>query len=588
MNKHWYGSNSIKALAVTIFVVVVYFKLLSHLDFFQTRILHAQDSIAQLVYKQKSAGKIVDEIVLVPIDNIDFEKVRKWPWPRSLFGEFLNKLNRYNPKVVFFDIIFPGQGPSGPGDDHIFTKAISDGGNVILASYFNKEWIYQIPYAPFTEAALDIGFVNKPRDLDLVVRRSRALVFTTSGEVVDLGAEIKVVSRFFNIPADELYLLPDFENPNAVEMRQSEEHSIMIPIDKRGTFPIDFTVSKENLKKFHFWEILQKDLPRDELEGKIVLVSITSEAFHDQFNTPTHEDQPGVVIGANVMEMLIKNEFLQQVPGKMVWGLVFVMVFAICLVTLRFSTLISFCVTVFLCAGCWAGAYLLRMRGIQVDHFSAIFLNIFVFSGVSIYNYFRLMIRNSRLRQLAITDGLTGMYIYRYLVVRLKSEMERAKRYNVELSFFIADIDHFKGFNDTYGHDVGNEVLKHFSKIIKDNVRKTDFVARYGGEEFCAIFPHTSQEKAVQLANKLREAIEAFQFPGPDNKPLQVTASFGVSCFKAGEIETVKKLFTSADAAMYRAKETGRNRVCGFDSQVDKVPEDEGEIEEADFSVPLD
>lgn len=588
MNKHWYGTYSVKALAVAAIVTAVYYIFLSHLDFFQTRILHSQDSIAEKVYKQESAGQLSEHIVLIPIDNIDFKKVRKWPWPRSLFGEFLNKLNSYNPKVVFFDIIFHGPSPSGPSDDRLLANEIREGGNTILASYFDNDWNYQIPYEKFTEAAADIGFVNKPRDLDLVVRRSRALVATAKGEVIDLGAELKIVTRYLDIPPDELYLHPDFENPNSVELRRSDTESIFIPIDDRGTFPIDFRIAKHNLKTFHFWEMMQKDLPREELEGKIVLISITSEAFHDQFETPIHEDQPGVVIGANVIEMFLKNKFLKQISPKVTLSVVFLMVFAVCLATLRFSTMISFCVTAVLCAGCWSGAYFLRMKGIQSDHFSPVFLNIFVFAGISTYNYFRLMIRNSRLRQLAITDGLTGMYIYRYLVIRLKSEMERAKRYNLELSFFIADIDHFKSFNDTYGHDIGNEVLKNFSRIIKENVRKTDFVARYGGEEFCAIFPHTSQEKAVQLADKLRQAIESYEFPGPDNKPLKVTASFGVSCFKEGEIETVKKLFTSADAALYRAKETGRNRVCGFDSQTDKVPEEEGEIEGADFQVPLD
>lgn len=582
MKRHWYQSNLFKAFWISTLVVVLYYSFFIHSEFFQTRILGFQDTITQAVYFEKSSSHKADPLVLVTIDNDDFKKVRKWPWPRSLFAQFLNQLNQYEPKVVFFDIIFHGESPSGLKDDALLVDAIAAKGNVVLASFFDKEWHYQTPHEKFLNVAFDVGFVNKPRDLDLVVRRSRALVFNNEGGVVDLGAEIKVVCKYLDIPLTEMYLHPDF-----IELRRSNSESIHIPIDSQGTLPIDFTVSRENIQTIPFWKILQGEVSKESLKDKIVLISITSEAFHDQFNTPTHEDQPGVVIGANVVQMLLKNKFLKQLPEKFVFIMIYFSVFIVCFITLRFVWWVSLSSTLFFIVGTITGAYFLRYHLFQFDFFTPLFLIGFVFISMTLYNYFKLLIRNSKLRQLAITDGLTGMYIYRYLVVRLKSELERAERYKMELSFIIADIDHFKGFNDTYGHDVGNVVLKNFSDIIKKNSRKTDFIARYGGEEFCLLLPHTPQDKAAQLADKLRQAIESFAFPGPEG-PLQVTASFGVSSVKSGEIDTVKKLFTSADAALYRAKETGRNRVCSFDLTQDKLPEEAEEVDEDDFSVPLD
>jgi len=435
MTKHWYGANSIKALLITLIVVAVYFSFFIHFSFFQKQIFKSQDFIVRLVYQKHSSKIIADPLVLVPIDNIDFEKVRKWPWPRSLFAEFLNKLSQYKPKAIFFDIIFHGPSPSGVEDDAAFAQEITKANNVVLASFFNKEWQYQVPLEVFHNAAYAIGFVNKPRDVDLVVRRGRALVFAENKEVIDLCAEIKVVCKYFDIPLSELYLYPDHLNPTSVELRKSETESIRIPFDERGTFPIDFTVSTENLTTIPFWRVMQEEVSKELLEGKIVLVSITSEAFHDQFTTPTHEDQPGVAIGANIIQMFLKNQFLSEPSKNWVWAVSFILVFVICLLTLRFSFVISFSLALLIGFGSFIGSYLLRIQSIQTDLFSNLFLLGFVFTGVTGYNYFKLLIRNSRLRQLAITDGLTGMYIYRYLVVRLKSELERATRYKLDLPF---------------------------------------------------------------------------------------------------------------------------------------------------------
>ncbi len=588
MKRHWYQLNIFKAVCVTLFLVLFYFLFLIRLDFFQHRIFKFQDSVTSWVFNQKSVHVQADPIVLVTIDNEDFKHVRKWPWPRALFAEFLTKLNQYDPKVVFFDIIFHGESPSGNEDDQPFVEAIAEKGNVVLASFFDEEGHYQVPHPKFTDVAFDIGFVNKPRDLDLVVRRSRGLVFGGDGGVIDLGAEIKVICKYLDISLNEMYLLPDFENPELIELRREVGEPIRIPIDDRGRFPVNYTFSKENVTTIPFWKIIQNKVDPSLLKNKIVLVSITSSAFHDQFNTPTHEDQPGVIIGGNVIQMLLNNSFLKEIPQKSVAWILFFILVLLCWLTLRYSLWVSFSCSLLLIF-IWTGAaYALRIRLYEVDLFTPLFLIATTFTGTTLYNYFQLLIRNSKLRQLAITDGLTGMYIYRYLVIRLKNELERAERYKLDLSFFIADIDHFKDFNDTYGHDVGNIVLKNFADIMKKNSRKTDFVARYGGEEFCILFPHTSQERAIELADKLREAIASYDFPGGPDGVLKVTASFGVSTFKPGEIDTVKKLFTSADAALYRAKETGRNRVCGFDSNQDQLPEDGGDVEDADSSFQID
>lgn len=172
--------------------------------------------------------------------------------------------------------------------------------------------------------------------------------------------------------------------------------------------------------------------------------------------------------------------------------------------------------------------------------------------GVLAYVLFRDM---ERFKFLAETDRLTGLFNKGKFNEVLKKEVERAKRYKRPLSLIIFDIDHFKRINDTYGHKVGDEVLKELAKIIKSVIRKADFVARWGGEEFVILAPETDLDGALNLAEKLRQTVEKHQFPTVKN----VTISLGVAQYIDGE--TPEEFIIRADMALYKAKENGRNRV---------------------------
>ncbi len=170
-------------------------------------------------------------------------------------------------------------------------------------------------------------------------------------------------------------------------------------------------------------------------------------------------------------------------------------------------------------------------------------------------------IYNAQLYHLAITDGLTQLHIHRYFEQRLHDEILRAQRKGHPVSLIMSDIDHFKKFNDTFGHQQGDIVLIYTAKLFRLNVREIDIACRYGGEEYAVILPETSLEDAVMVAERLRKKIETYDFPGPNQgQTLKVTVSLGVSTFPIhakGETELVK----AADAALYYSKEHGRNRV---------------------------
>jgi diguanylate cyclase (GGDEF)-like protein len=167
------------------------------------------------------------------------------------------------------------------------------------------------------------------------------------------------------------------------------------------------------------------------------------------------------------------------------------------------------------------------------------------------------------LEMLATTDELTGLHNRRSLLHRLKFETARAKRFRAPLSAVMIDLDHFKRINDEHGHAVGDQVLANVGRLLRESVRVIDMPGRYGGEELCVILPNTPLEGACKFAETLRAKIEA-QPHYAGARLLPVTASLGVGSFDHMEVADAESLLRQADAALYRAKHAGRNRVdCG-------------------------
>jgi diguanylate cyclase (GGDEF)-like protein len=163
---------------------------------------------------------------------------------------------------------------------------------------------------------------------------------------------------------------------------------------------------------------------------------------------------------------------------------------------------------------------------------------------------------NKQLRRLASTDGLTGLRNRRAFDSTLQQEYEVARRYGHPLSLLVIDIDHFKHFNDSFGHEEGDRVLRRVAGAMESTFRGADFVARYGGEEFSVILPNTVRVSAVESAERLRATIAGL---AEEREP--ITVSIGVACLQ-GQGWTTAELLKQADSALYRAKREGRDRIC--------------------------
>jgi diguanylate cyclase (GGDEF)-like protein len=160
---------------------------------------------------------------------------------------------------------------------------------------------------------------------------------------------------------------------------------------------------------------------------------------------------------------------------------------------------------------------------------------------------------HAALEQLAARDALTGLVNRRVFEETLVREIARSTRTREPLSLVVVDVDHFKRVNDTHGHHVGDEVLRHVGKALGGSVRASDLVARFGGEEFVALLPNCGPADACKVAESLRTAVAA------DGPPVPVTASAGVASYPTQATDGAS-LFQAADAALYEAKREGRDR----------------------------
>ena len=167
---------------------------------------------------------------------------------------------------------------------------------------------------------------------------------------------------------------------------------------------------------------------------------------------------------------------------------------------------------------------------------------------------------NKKLERLSIMDGLTGIYNHRYFQENFQELLQKVYARKNDLVIGLFDLDYFKMVNDTYGHLIGDKVLKKISEIIQQNIRPQDLLARYGGEEFVIVFPDFSVEEAFEMSQKILREIENYQFSAGDKK-FTLSMSGGLSVYHPDKDPDKDKLIHEADMALYNSKREGRNRI---------------------------
>lgn len=544
-----------KTLAIVLVTSAIYFFLLSDIKLLATPKLKTQDIMTRIAHFISPQPKNVDKIVVITVDDDSFKYLnKKWPWRRIMFAYLVDKIAVFNPKVIAFDLSFIGESDI-PEDDNIISEAFAAAGNVLSASYFTSDFKYMKPCKKIADNSRGYGFINKPRDVDFFVRRSRAVLFSKEDKKFDFSLPLKAFALYKNIPIESI----KYDGKKVFVGDES------FSVDRYGIFPMNFSLNFNEFKVIPFWQMMKTDFPPEMFKDKIIIVGPTNEILHDIHNTPLGL-MAGVGINANELLMLLNNNFIEYMPKWLEFLILCFFVIAVSILTFRARKpriifKVAGAVIIF-----WELGLLLYLRNIRMDYFAPAALIVASYVGISIYKYFELIVQNISLKTQAITDELTGLYAYRYFSLRLHNEIERAKRYNVNVSLVMMDIDHFKKINDTYGHETGNIILKEVAEILKTNTRKADVVFRYGGEELCVLLTHTPKEGAVVYSEKIRQIIATSSFVGSRN--IKVTLSFGVASYPIDNVFSGKEIINAADVALYHSKETGRNKVTAFSAHL--------------------
>ena len=271
---------------------------------------------------------------------------------------------------------------------------------------------------------------------------------------------------------------------------------------------------------------------------------------------------PGVEVQATFVNNLLDNNFIIKTDKAVTIfsGIILALLIGFCVMRIASAFTASFASVSIYFLHLLASYYAMKYFNIWLEVIYPLILSLLAFISAFIVKY---LIKSRDFEQqykLATTDGLTDLYNHRYFQEQMLMAVENSKRYGTEFSLIILDIDFFKKFNDTFGHQAGDAVLRQVAHTLKKNVRATDIVCRYGGEEMSIILPNTPKDEAYTTAQKICERVASNKIKLSNDKESNVTISLGVATFPH-DGSTPSEIIDCADKRLYNAKHNGRNQV---------------------------
>lgn len=503
------------------------------------------------LYRERHAalarsGRPPPPVVIAAIDDASLAALSaRWPWDRSVFRLFLDRITPLGPSVVAFDLPFavPSEDPA---EDAAFAGAL-EAGPAVLSFYFGSDGKAVKPVGILERAAAATGFLNSPRDPDNVNRKTWP---ARRG-----GPDGPVFS--FNLAASAVFL-----GRKPEDLLRS--HYGISGAGAPGAFWTAYDTAAGEFETVPFWKFVRDGVPETAVRRRLVVVGVSSEIFHDMYDTPLGV-MPGVALHANQIANYLGGVRIRTAEPPVFLTTLAAVTLAFAWIFYRAPAPAGALLLLAALFGAHRAAFAMFMRGWLIDYLAVAGALTLAFLTALIYRSVLLLVENRTLKYQSSRDGLTDLYTYRYLELKLKAEFDRARRAGEVVSFIIFDIDHFKRLNDRFGHEKGNDILVAFAKILKTYTRGEDLVARYGGEEFCVLLPKKSREEAFRIAERVRASLESMKFrfarKGETlSDEVCATVSAGICGSDSPDVFNGKELLRLADAALLRAKEGGRNR----------------------------
>ena len=475
--------------------------------------LASLDNLHRLKYRYFNPSQ-TEKIVIVAIDDYSLKAAEeKWPWPRRRLASLIDKISAAHPRAIVLDLLLIGE--SDEENDLLLAQSIKNAGNVFLPFYIQKGKLVR-PLQIFAQAAKGNGFVNKLRDRDFKVRNNQLSI--VQGNKIYYPLDLYAAADYLNIPFGKIALKP----------RELIFGKNIIPVGKDRILPISYSAKYSDFKTIPIIEILKSDTPPKELKEKIVLVGRVSEAFHDVYQTPLGI-MPGIAINANNILMFINRDFGRYVSSPLTF-LAFLLVGMLSsLSTFRLGFLKGLLTIAFIITVVFILSFFLFLKGYYLDFFSILFLCFSVYILTNFYKYFHLLVSGERLKRLAITDEVTGVFTGRYFSFRLQAEIAQKKK----LSLVSISIDNLKDISS----DQQNNLLRKVALVLRKQSPPKAIIAKSSWERFAILFENKNREYLSNWVAKVKSAIEALELPEEKIKPLisiKISAPKGLKEDKEG------------------------------------------------------
>ncbi len=599
MNKKIWVKVSYILASLLVFGVFLYLIQIPSAKDFLTKIENTTFDLRQnIVSKHK---KTSDKIVIIDVNDASYEyivdKYGSWPAPRAFWADLITNLEPVHPDMIIFDMLFLKKHKADGASDFELIKAVNTNKNVYISMNLDN-YPPEVRIPPQLPDALKNAVEN-----DFLIKQNPDLSYSNCRPVIDEILNGTKNIGLINVQRDKdgiLRTMPPFSyykgayykhltilagldylniDKNSFKMNRNGNIALdkkhTLPLTKEGKVILNWYGPEWSFNYVPLWRTTEaikkndKKFLEDNFKGKIVFVGVTANSLSDIKSTPVSYMFPGVEVQATFLNNLLDNNFIKKTS-----------VFFDILIALLLAVLTGFGVmnfkapmkAVLLFFGLQAAYFVISILlmgffNIWTGLIAPFVLSILTFIAAYVVKYLLTSRDYEHTYKLAVTDGLTEMFNHRYFQEQMTNNIGNAKRYNSVFSLIMVDIDFFKKFNDTYGHQSGDAVLRQVAQTIKRNIRSTDIPCRYGGEEMSVILTNTNKEDAVKTAIKICEAVRNKEFELATGDWTHVTISLGVAAMPENG-DTTEKLIEYADKCLYIAKRNGRNQV------VSDAPED--------------
>lgn len=580
------------AVGLIFFVIFAFLILKSaNLNNFIDTIENRTFDLRQSILINEGSKKASKDIVIVAIDDATYEYILdnygEWPLPRDTYAKIINYLEKQSPRAIAFDLMFVKSLKSKNQADEALVQTFKKYSNLYTSMNFdNQSEDLRIP--PELPEKLTINVQNNS-DIDfnqLTYTNCRTILEGILNATSNIGIinvsrsddgvlrKMPLVVKYKNDFYPQLALKVGLnylgEKQTSYEIDKNSEFKLgdrKIFLDKDGSAILNWYGPAGTYTYIPMYQLIKAvNGEKTELDydfsNKIIYFGTTAASLFDIKTVPAGKIYPGVEVQATYVNNIIDNNFIRKVNRGYTIALSILLALLIASVVSRVSS-------AFAASMMSLSAYLIYILiayySMKFEHLwlEVIYPLIFSIAAFTCAYIIKYLIKSRDFEQqyrLATTDGLTELYNHRYFQEQIRMQVEQSKRYNNNFSLIIIDIDFFKKFNDTFGHQSGDSVLRQVAQTLKKNVRATDIVCRYGGEEMSIILPNTGKDEALSTAQKICERVANRKFKLSGDRETNVTISLGVSTFPF-DGNSASAIIEEADKRLYNAKHNGRNQV---------------------------